>query len=145
MDLIPRFRVKLAAVIGSPSRRVVAAAAAAVVVLVVAFVALAAFHDDDTSGVYCAAFRVTPDLWAKADYDGRLQLQDGMTRCGQILGQPDTQVIAMLGPPDGNAAGEIDYDLPFGQGRTDHQIWRIRLDDEAKVKSSQVESPPTGP
>lgn len=129
--------------IGSTSRRLVAAAAAAVAVLVVAFVVLAVVHDDDTPGVDCSAFRVTPELWAKAGYDRRLQLRDGLTDCGQLIGQPDTQVIAMLGPPDRNAAGEIDYYLPFGAG-TDRQVWRIRLDDEARVTSSQVESPETG-
>jgi hypothetical protein len=126
-------------VIGTSSRRWVAAAAAAVVVLVAGVVVLVA-GGDDTGGVDCATLRVTPDLWAAADYDRRLQLQKGITDCGQLDGQPDTQVVATLGPPDRNAADEIDYFLPFGDG-TDRSVWRIFLDDENTVKSSRVESP----
>jgi hypothetical protein len=131
-------------VIGSTSRRWLAAAAAVAVVLVVAFAALAVLRDDDAPGVDCATFRVTPDLWARASYDRRLQLQQGMSDCGQLIGQPDTQIVAMLGPPDHNGAGEIDYYLPFGPGASDRQVWRIHLDEDAKVKASQVESPPNG-
>lgn len=130
--------------IGSSSRRWVAAAAAVVAVLAVAVVAIAVLGDDDASDVDCSTFRVTPELWAKASYDRRLQLQRGLTDCGQLDGEPDTQVIATLGPPDGNGPGEIDYFLPFGPGPTDRQVWRIRLDHDARVTSSRIESPQGG-
>lgn len=130
--------------IGSTSRRRLAAVLAVAVVLVAAFAALALLSDDDSAGVDCATFRVTPELWARASYDRRLQLQQGMTDCGQLIGQPDTQIVAMLGPPDRNGASEIDYDLPFGPGGSDRQVWRLHLDEDAKVKASRIESPPSG-
>ncbi|MCW2982645.1 MAG: hypothetical protein JWR63_215 [Conexibacter sp.] len=118
-------------------------AAAAVVLLVVAFVAMAALRKDDTAGVDCSTFRVTPDRWASADYDHRLQLREGLTQCRRILGQPSTQVIAQLGPADRATGTELDYDLPFPDA-TGRQVWRIHLGAGDKVKATQLASPQPG-
>jgi hypothetical protein len=135
----------VAAVIGSSSsRRLVTALAAGVVVVVLAFVALIVFHDDDSSSVDCSTFRVTPALWAKANYDRRVQLLNGLQDCHQIQGKSDTDVVATLGPPDRDGLSEIDYNLPYGKGSTDRQVWRIHLDADHRVKSSAVESPESG-
>jgi hypothetical protein len=121
-----------------------ALAAAGVLVVVVAVVALLVSHDDPSSGVDCSRFRVMPELWAKAGYDRRLQLREGLQDCGQVDGRPDTQVIAMLGPPDGGGTSELDYFLPYpgGSGR---QVWRFRLGGDGRVKSTQLVSPQNGP
>lgn len=118
-----------------------AAAAGAVVVLVALVALLAAGGDGDRKSVDCDRFRVTPELWAKADYDRRIQLQRGLLDCGVLDGQPDTEVVATLGPPDRNGAGEIDYYLPFGRGSADRQVWRIQLDAEHRVKGTRTDSP----
>jgi hypothetical protein len=111
-------------------------AGAGVLVVVVAVLALVVFHDS-SGDVDCAAFRVTPDLWAGADYNRRLQLREGLDACDRIKGQPDTQVIAQLGPPDGGGTAELDYTLPFpdDNGR---QIWRIRVGDDGRVTGSSL-------
>jgi hypothetical protein len=118
-------------------------AAAGVVLLVVALVAVAALRKDDTAGVDCSTFRVTPDRWAAADYDHRLQLREGLTQCRRIVGQPSTQVIAQLGPADRATGTELDYFLPYPDS-TDRQVWRISLGDGDKVTSTQLASPETG-
>ena len=128
----------------SPSRRLLTAALAGVAVVVVAFVALIAFHDDDSTSVDCDAFRVTPALWAKADYDRRVQLVDGLQDCDQIVGKSDTDVVATLGPPDRDGLTELDYYLPYGRGATDRQVWRIHLDADHRVKATALESPESG-
>jgi hypothetical protein len=129
-------------VIGSSPRRWVAAAAAGAVVVVLAFVVLiAANGGGDQKSVDCDRFRVTPELWAKAGYDRRIQLQRGLLDCRVLDGQPDTEVVATLGPPDRNGPSELDYFLPFGRGSTDRQVWRIHLDAGHRVKSSTTDSP----
>jgi hypothetical protein len=103
----------------------------------VAVLALVAFHDDGTGDVDCSRFRVTPDLWAHANYDRRLQLREGLDACHRIAGRPDTQVIAQLGPPDGGTTAVMDYFLPFpaNNGRS---TWRIRVGADGKVTGSQL-------
>lgn len=113
---------------------------AIVVVAAFAVVILASGGDDDAS-VDCDTFRVTPDVWAKASYDRRIQLQRGLLDCGTLDGQSDTEVVATLGPPDRNGADEIDYFLPYGQGATDRQVWRIFLDRDHRVKGSRTDTP----
>lgn len=110
-------------------------------VVVVAFVVLAAGNGSDDASVDCDTFRVTPDAWTQASYDRRIQLQRGLLDCKVLDGQPDTEVVATLGPPDRNGANEIDYYLPYGEGSTDRQIWRIVLDADHRVKSSTTETP----
>lgn len=128
--------------IDSPSRRWVRLGVAGAVVVVLAFVVLiVARGGGDDASVDCSTFRVTPELWTKADYDRRIQLQRGLLDCKVLDGQPDTEVVATLGPPDRNGAGEIDYYLPYGKGSTDRQIWRIALDRDHRVTSSTTESP----
>ena len=128
--------------IGASARRWVRAGLAGAVLVVVAFVVLVvARGGGDDASVDCDTFRVTPDLWAKAGYDRRIQLQRGLLDCKVLQGQPDTEVVATLGPPDRNGANEIDYYLPYGQGSSDRQVWRIALDADHRVKSSTTESP----
>lgn len=112
------------------------------VVVVAAFAVLVvARGGDDDASVDCGSFRVTPELWAKASYDRRVQLQRGLLDCKVLDGKPDTEVVATLGPPDRNGANEIDYLLPYGAGSTDRQVWRIRLDRDHRVASSTTETP----
>lgn len=130
---------------GSTSpRRLITAALAGAMVLVLVFVALIVFHDDDSTSVDCDTFRVTPALWAKADYDRRVQLQKGLQDCGQIAGKSDTDVVATLGPPDRDGLTELDYYLPYGRGSSDRQVWRIHLDADHRVRGTALESPETG-
>jgi hypothetical protein len=112
-------------------------AGAGVLVVVVVVVALVVFGGDDGGGTDCSTFRVTPDLWAKADYNRRLQLRQGLEDCHRITGQPDTQVIAQLGPPEGGGTAELDYTLPFPD-RNGQQIWRIRVGGDGKVTGSSL-------
>jgi hypothetical protein len=121
-----------------------ALAAAGVLVVVVALVALLAFSGGSSTSVDCSRFRVTPDIWAKANYDRRLQLREGLQDCDQVDGQPDTQVIAMLGPPDGGGTSELDYFLPYPD-RSDRQVWRIHLGDDGRVEGTELVSPTSGP
>ncbi|HET6509584.1 MAG TPA: hypothetical protein VFG42_22495 [Baekduia sp.] len=130
--------------IGSSPRRLLTVFAAGAAVVVLAFVALVALHHDDSSSVDCDTFRVTPALWSKADYDRRVQLLDGLRDCHQIQGRSDTDVVATLGPPDRDGLTEIDYDLPYGRGSTDRQVWRIHLDADHRVRSTTLESPQSG-
>jgi hypothetical protein len=120
-----------------------AVAGVVVLVLLLAFVAIAAFDDDDAPGVDCASFRVTPDRWAAADYDHRLQLRSGLMQCDRIVGVPSTQVIAQLGPADRATTTELDYLLPYpdSNGR---QVWRIHLDGDDEVEATRIESLPGG-
>jgi hypothetical protein len=111
------------------------------VVLAVVLVVVLATRGDGPSDVDCSTFRVTPDRWARADYDRRVRLQRGLQECGQLAGRLDTEVVAILGPPDRNGAGEIDYHLPYGTGATDRQVWRIRLDAEHRVASMSTTTP----
>lgn len=135
----------MAPVTGSSSpRRLMTALAAGAALVVVAFVALIVLHHDDSPGVDCSAFRVTPALWSRADYDRRVQLLDGLQDCHQIQGRSDTDVVATLGPPDRDGVSEIDYNLPYGKGSGDRQVWRIHLDADHRVKSTAVESPESG-
>lgn len=129
---------------GSSSRRLLTAAVAGAMVVVLAFVALIVFHDDDSAGVDCDTFRVTPALWSAADYDRRVQLQNGLQDCDQLTGRSDTDVVATLGPPDRDGLTELDYYLPYGRGSSDRQVWRIHLDADHRVKSTALESPETG-
>jgi hypothetical protein len=110
----------------------------------IAFVALAAFHTDNSSDVDCAGFRVTPDRWASASYDERVDLQDGIAQCKTLENATRDTVIAALGAPDRDATGELDYNLPLPGEGDDRQVWRIYLDDATRVKSTQTESPETG-
>jgi hypothetical protein len=128
----------------SSPRRLLTVAAAGALVVVLAFVALIVFHDDDSTSVDCSSFRVTPPLWAKADYDRRVQLLNGLQDCHQLRGRSDTDVVATLGPPDRDGTHEIDYYLPYGKGSTDRQVWRISLDADHRVKSTAVDSPESG-
>jgi hypothetical protein len=128
----------------SSPRRLLTVAIAGAIVVVLAFVALIVLHDDDASSVDCSSFRVTPPLWAKADYDRRVQLLNGLQDCHQIQGRSDTDVVATLGPPDRDGLREIDYYLPYGKGSTDRQVWRIHLDADHRVKSTAVDSPESG-
>lgn len=131
--------------IGSSSPRLlVTALAAGVAVVVLVFVALVVFSDDDAAGVDCSTFRVTPALWSRANYDRRVQLLNGLQDCHQLQGKSDTDVVATLGPPDRDGTRELDYNLPYGQGSTDRQVWRIHLDAEHRVKSTAVDSPESG-
>jgi hypothetical protein len=114
---------------------------AGALVVVVGFVALVVFSGGDDASVDCATFRVTPDVWSKADYNRRIQLQRGLLDCKTLDGQPDTEVVATLGPPDRNGANEIDYYLPYGRGSTDRQVWRIALDADHRVKGSTTDTP----
>jgi hypothetical protein len=110
--------------------------------VVVAFVVLiVARGGSDEASVGCGTFRVTPDTWARAGYDRRIQLQRGLLDCKVLDGQADTEVVATLGPPDRNGANEIDYYLPYGKGSTDRQVWRIHLDADHRVRSSTTETP----
>lgn len=129
---------------GSSSRRLLTAAIAGAMVVVLAFVALIVFHGDDSAGVDCDTFRVTPALWSAADYDRRVQLRTGLQDCGQLTGRSDTDVVATLGPPDRDGLTELDYYLPYGRGSSDRQVWRIHLDADHRVKSTALESPETG-
>lgn len=126
--------------IGTSARRWVVVGALGAVVVVVLVVLVAGRGGDDSS-VDCDTFRVTPEVWAKASYDRRIQLQRGLLDCKVLDGQPDTEVVATLGPPDRNGAGEIDYYLPYGEGSTDRQVWRIALDADHRVKGSTTETP----
>lgn len=128
----------------SSPRRLVTALAAGAAVVVLAFVALIVLHHDDSPSVDCSAFRVTPALWSRADYDRRVQLLDGLQDCHQIQGRSDTDVVATLGPPDRDGVSEIDYNLPYGKGSSDRQVWRIHLGADHRVKSTAVESPESG-
>jgi hypothetical protein len=129
-------------VIGSSSRRWVRLGVVGALLVVVAFVALVlARGGGDDAGVDCDTFRVTPDVWAKAGYDRRIQLQRGLLDCKTLSGRPDTEVVATLGPPDRNGANEIDYYLPYGRGSTDRQVWRIFLNADHRVKASVTETP----
>jgi hypothetical protein len=128
----------------SSPRRLLSVAAAGAIVVVLAFVALIVFHHDDSPSVDCASFRVTPSLWAKADYDRRVRLLNGLQDCGQIQGRSDTDVVATLGPPDRDGLRELDYSLPYGKGSSDRQVWRIHLDADHRVKSTAVDSPESG-
>lgn len=112
--------------------------------VVIVFAALIVFHDDDSPSVDCDTFRVTPALWAKADYDRRVQLQDGLQDCDQIIGRSDTDVVATLGPPDRDGLTELDYYLPYGKGSSDRQVWRIHLDADHRVRATALESPESG-
>jgi hypothetical protein len=112
-----------------------APAGVGVLVVVVAVLALVVFHDDDGGDTDCSTFRVTPELWAKADYNRRLRLREGLEDCDRITGQPDTEVIAQLGPPDGGGTAELDYTLPFPD-KNGQQIWRIRVGGDGKVTGS---------
>jgi hypothetical protein len=126
---------------GASSRRWLAVAALAAALLAVVFVVRAVFHDGTPSDVDCATFRVTPDLWSRAAYDRRIQLQRGLLDCKTLDGRPDTEVVSILGPPDRNAAHEIDYFLPYGQGSTDRQVWRIHLGADHRVTGSTTDTP----
>jgi hypothetical protein len=112
-------------------------AGAGVLVVVVAVLALVVFHDGGGGDTDCSTFRVTPELWAKADYNRRLRLREGLEDCDRITGQPDTQVIAQLGPPDGGGTAELDYTLPFPD-KNGRQIWRIRVGGDGKVTGSSL-------
>jgi hypothetical protein len=114
-----------------------APAGVGVLVVVVAVLALVVFHDDNGGGTDCSTFRVTPELWAKADYNRRLRLREGLEDCDRITGRPDTEVIAQLGPPDGGGTAELDYGLPFPD-KNGRQIWRIRVGGDGKVTESSL-------
>jgi hypothetical protein len=132
-------------VIGSsPRRRLLTVLLAGAIVVVAAFAALIVFHDDNSPSVDCDAFRVTPALWAQANYDRRVQLMDGLQDCDRVIGRSDTDIVATLGPPDRDGLTEIDYNLPYGRGSTDRQVWRIHLDADHRVKSTALESPESG-
>lgn len=129
---------------GSSSRRLPTAAIAGALVVVLLLVALIVFHDGDATSVDCDSFRVTPALWSAADYDRRVQLQNGLQDCGLLTGRSDTDVVATLGPPDRDGLTELDYYLPYGRGSSDRQVWRIHLDADHRVKSAALESPEPG-
>jgi hypothetical protein len=131
-------------VIGSSPRRLLTVLLAGAAVVVVALVAVIVLHDDDAASVDCDSFRVTPALWAKASYDRRVQLLDGLRDCDQIVGRSDTDVVATLGPPDRDGLTELDYYLPFGRGSTDRQVWRIHLGADHRVRATALESPESG-
>jgi hypothetical protein len=131
-------------VIGSSPRRLLTVLLAGAAVVVAALVAVLVLRDDDAASVDCDAFRVTPALWAKAGYDRRVQLVDGLRDCGRIVGRSDTDVVATLGPPDRDGLTELDYYLPFGRGSTDRQVWRIHLDAGHRVRATALESPGSG-
>jgi hypothetical protein len=115
-----------------------AAGVAVVVVVVLAVVALTA-GGSDSADFDCETFRVTPAQWSAADYDQRRELMDGIEYCKLIDGRSRLDVQAVIGAPDREAPGEISYDLPYGGGSADRQVWRIAFDANGRVASTAVE------